>query len=210
MSEPRSPASPEMAASSQVPDDTLLQPSQTAMMEAMEERRVFGPKPDFADLKRATRRLLATRQGPPKWVLEKAYPLNPSQSKRIVIGLCLERRLHICVAIENASGLGIKLRSGDLEHLLDRSWVDTVLQHLSEPTAYGKSMKSDGFEFKCTLLRNSEPGLRISALDEEKECYVILGAVTCKRLFELKHALKRKLNMLQSVSMRPISGFCVV
>ena len=179
--------------------ESPIAPSQTAMMEA-EERRAAEVESSFADLKRATRRLLATRQGSPKWVLEKAYPLNHSQSKRVVIGLCLERRLHICVAIENASGLGIKMGADDLEHLLDRSWEEAVLQHLQEPNAYGKSVRRGGFEFRCTLLRNSEPGLRISALNEEKECYVILGGITCKRLFEMKYALRHKLEMLKRVS----------
>jgi len=174
-------------------------PSQTALVWA-EERLVREAESDFADMKRAMRRLLSTNQSSPKWVLARTYPLNQSQSKRIMVGLCLERRLRICVSLESSSGLGIKFGAAQLEQLLDRSWIDAVLHHLEEPSASGKVVKNGEFEFRCSLLRNSEPGLRISALNEEKECFVVIGGITIKRLFDLASVLKRRLEFLRMVT----------
>lgn len=134
---------------------------------------------DYSDAVRAMRRLVGSATATPRWVLDKTWDLNPSRSKRLTVGLCLDRKLTICVAVENSGALGVKLTREELIELLHPRLRDIVFDHLQAPTSSGTSMTRGEVEFQCMVLRNGEPGLRLN----KGESFVILGDVTCKALY---------------------------
>lgn len=151
---------------------------------------------DFSDdCTRAMRRLVAGPQTTPKWVLDKTWDLNASRSKRITLGLCLDRKLNICIVIENTAGLGVKLTTEELQHLLSPPWRNSVLEHCANPTHPGPISAQGTMQFQCVILRNGEPGLRLC----RGECFVILGEVTCKVLYYAAPAILQRLDLLASV-----------
>lgn len=147
------------------------------------------------DCIRCMRRLFSTSQSQPKWVLEKIWALNASRSKQLTVGLCLERKLNVCAALESPAGLGVKLTQDELEYAVSPDFLQTLLKHLDSPNESTSLCASGAVQFQCIMTQNGEPGLRIS----KGEAFVILGRATCKSLHQLAPAVRQRLVFLKEV-----------
>lgn len=143
---------------------------------------------------RAMRHRNGTSTTNPRWVLEKTWHLNPSMSKNLTVGYCLERQLQPLVTIQNPAGLGIKMNKNELLTLLDAKWRELVLNHLKNPCPGERRVFGD-FECKCMTLNTGEPGLRLAKVGE-KEMFCVLGGITVKNLFDMTPAILERLDML--------------
>lgn len=153
--------------------------------------------PDL-DCNRALRRLVAAHQDPPKWVFEKTWDLNASRSKRLTVGFCLARRLDICITLESPAGLGVKLSVQELQHLLSPKMRVAVFEHLQERKAVGAlHTKVGDMVYQCVLLRNGEPGLRLS----KDNAFVILGEVTCTTLYYAGPHILQRVALLDNIGL---------
>ena len=142
---------------------------------------------------RSMRRLHARPQSTPRWILEKTWLLNASRSKQITVGLCLDRKLNVCVAIESPTGLGLKGTQSELEHALSPLFRDVVLKHLNTPGGGNTASFTGEVQYQCILTRCGEPGLRIAKGD----AFVILGKATCKALYYLAPVILQRLAFLK-------------
>lgn len=119
-----------------------------------------------------------------KWTLEKIWDLNASRSKRLTVGMDLERHLTVSAVIESNTGLGVRLSKTHLQELLSPAWMSAVMQHFKFPQTLGAFRSMDNFEMKCILIHDRDPGLRIATVDSNgRHTYVILGEISCKLLF---------------------------
>lgn len=134
-----------------------------------------------------------------RFVSESCFDLNPSRSKRLWIGLDLERQLQISVLVENSTNkLGTRLSLEEFNALLlDEGWTETVCKHMRSPLEQPRpSLVLENVEYRLiTVNANApEPALSIRTLDD---LYVILGAVTWEYLLRLKPLILLKVNELQ-------------
>lgn len=119
-----------------------------------------------------------------KWTMEKIWDLNASRSKRLTVGMDLERQLTVSAVIESNTGLGVRLSKTHMQELLSPAWMSAVLQHFKFPQTLGASRTMDNFEMKCIIIHDRDPGLRIATVDPTgRQTYVILGEVSCRLLF---------------------------
>lgn len=154
----------------------------------------------------AVRNLLAHIPSPThtsrvRYLSESCFDLNASRSKRVWIGLDLERQLTISVLIENSMNkLGTRLSVDEFKALLlDERWVSTVSRHMSSPMEQPRpSVVLDHVEYRLITVNpaSPEPALRIRTSDD---LYVILGAVSWNYLVRLKPLILLKLAELNEM-----------
>lgn len=155
-----------------------------------------GDKPPSV-MSRAMRRIVSTPHG--KLTFEKMFYLNMSRSRRLVLGLDLERDLQPFGQLDNGTGLGVRLGASDLRALLSDQWCQRVRNHMRTPVAPpGASKVCENVDFRLTLIRDLEPGLKITmAGDASLKQFIVLGQVTCQKLLNLAPAILYHLESLE-------------
>lgn len=151
-----------------------------------------------ASMERATKRVVPTPLG--KWLLEKTLYLNNSRTKRIVLGLDLERQLAAFAFIDNGGGLGVRVDAQDMRELFALDWQQKVKKHLRTPSLPGAVRVCSNSDFRLNIIRDCEPGMKISSHGEDgKHNFVVLGYVTCVRLYRLAPSILRYISHLESL-----------
>lgn len=155
-----------------------------------------SPRPTL-DLAQAMRRIVPTPHG--KLTMEKVFYLNTSRSRRMVLGLDIERDLQPVIYIDNSSGLGVRLSAPAVRSLLSEQWCEKVRTHMRSPCGPpGHSRVCEDADFRLTLIRDLEPGMKITvATDDSLRQFIVLGSVTCIRLLSLVPAILFHLELLE-------------
>jgi hypothetical protein len=139
--------------------------------------------------------------------MEKTWYLNGSRSKRLSIGVDLERQLSVSAVIEGNTGIGVRLDASQLKELLSPGWMAIVLQHIKYPQSPGLVRELKNLTMSCAMIHERNGGLKISTVDDEgKHMYVILGEVSCKLLFMYAPAILYRVNAYCDEVMR-IAGW---
>jgi hypothetical protein len=138
----------------------------------------------------------------PKLVFEKVFFLNPSRSKRLTIGLDLDRDLSPCAVLEGNSGAvpSVMLSDEAFTMLLSNEWRATVKRHMDklEPLPTPTRVLPSDCHFHCISLPNNEPALKIRT----SNAFIILGAVSVQTLYWLRPALATKMLALDAGRVR--------
>ncbi|XP_052129502.1 uncharacterized protein LOC113215659 [Frankliniella occidentalis] len=113
-------------------------------------------------------------------ILELTLPLNASKSKRIVMGIDLERGLLPFVSIENAQSKGVVLTLREFELLFGFEWKISVNAHMKNPSYQVRNTYTEFHEYRCSMA-DSKPVVQISPL-KGKGGYVYLGEATWNAL----------------------------
>lgn len=154
--------------------------------------------------------MLVHRRGPerPQTVAYTAvgsvnYPLNPSRSKFIVVGLDYERQLAPFVSIENKKGYGPVLTPAEFRKLLLPAWLDIVDEHMTTPAYHVRVMYTQRHEVRCAMADN-KPAVQITPINATgRTGYTYLGETSWEALKLLEPLVLRHLEQLekQSVAM---------
>lgn len=113
-----------------------------------------------------------------KLVVVRLWDLNPSRTKRLYVGLDIERAFQVCVFFENSSGkAGVCLSADEFRELVsDSQWLKTASRHMLQPFAPPcPSRVLSHVDFRLTLVNEGDPGLRIQSHDGN---FSVIGAVT--------------------------------
>lgn len=152
-------------------------------------------------MERATKRVIPTPLG--KWLLDKTFYLNASRTKRLVLGLDLDRQLEPYAFIDNGSGLGVRLVAEDVRELFAPDWEDKVKKHLRTPSMPGCVKINHGSDFRLNIIRDCEPGMKIATHGEDGRFnYVVLAYVSLVKLYGLGPAIIVYLAHLESLKAR--------
>ncbi|XP_052122305.1 uncharacterized protein LOC127749183 [Frankliniella occidentalis] len=116
-------------------------------------------------------------------ILDMTVPLNASKSKKIVMGIDLDRGLLPFVSIENSQGHGVTLTFQEFEQLCCLTWRCSVAEHMENPSYTVRTKYSAFHEYRCAIAEG-KPVVQISPLHGEKGGYVYLGQNTWETLWK--------------------------
>lgn len=156
-----------------------------------------------ADLRDATRRFRAplpaqTKFPPqPKWIGEKHWPLNPSNSKELVLGYRLEYMLTPFAALQSPGGIALCLSAEELKKLFDPIVYERIKDFLKGDSAASDFKLSDAAIMKCVVLPHQGNGVKVVKAVGDSEVYISLGDVSIRRLYSLSKPLLSSLQRLQ-------------
>ncbi|XP_052124561.1 uncharacterized protein LOC113210414 isoform X2 [Frankliniella occidentalis] len=132
------------------------------------------------------------RSSSARMILDRAYDLNPSRTKRLCVGLDATRKLSVQVYIENTKfRSGVLVPSDVFEKLVyDSAFNDRVAAYISSESPSIHVAKKEGMcEAKCINITEVGPAIRLFIDDKN---YVILGASTWRLLQEMRPMIMSK------------------
>lgn len=132
-------------------------------------------------------------------VLETRYPLNPSKSKCIVVGLDLERELAPFVSIENGQGLGVVLTCDELKQLFDPAWLLKAADHMRCPSYKVRTLYTSRHEVRCSMMDGNKPTITITKLEGDG-AFTFLGEATWDGLLRVERLVQHALDELIKIS----------
>ncbi|KAJ1521821.1 hypothetical protein ONE63_003456 [Megalurothrips usitatus] len=128
------------------------------------------------------------------------YPINPSSTKFIVMGLDFERQLVPFVSIENTVGQGVYLSVGELKELVEGKWCSDVMEHMKAPSYKVNTHYTTRHEFRCTMLRG-KPCVQITPL-KGLGGFICIGEASWTGLKSLESVVRKYTYELMELSLR--------
>ncbi|XP_034231333.1 uncharacterized protein LOC117639607 [Thrips palmi] len=125
----------------------------------------------------------------PKWIGEKHWPLNASNSKELVMGFRLDRMVTPAAALQTPGGLGVSLSMGEFKKLLDPELVERIKDFLKGNDPATTVRLSDSALLKCINMPNQGNIVKIEKNQSGLDTFISLGDVTIQKLFSLSEVL---------------------
>lgn len=172
--------------------------SQSPNVPAVEVDAPYPRQPNLEEavqeLTSIMRRLAPSHHG--RLCLEKVFYLNSSKSKRLSVGLDLERHLQVHALIEGNNGVRVRLSSDELKELLSEQWRASVLNHMRSPRLPGTVRVLEECEFRNIVIHDGEPALKIVHHSGGRDVNIVLAEISCKTLFNIAPAILHKVHAL--------------
>ncbi|KAK3910249.1 Glycosyltransferase 6 domain-containing protein 1 [Frankliniella fusca] len=108
--------------------------------------------------------------------------------------------MEVCALLYASNGLSVLLTEMELVSLLDPRWVPSVLLHFKTPKNPGNGRVLENVEFRCCVIGNGEPGLRISKRTDNRIGYIVLAETSVLTLIDLADAILCTVSTLKNFS----------